>query len=75
MIHLTTSEPLVVASIEGMGVAEPPKPLTRPSLGRVMFFGLLSKIPWGFLMFLLDCRLPPDSSRHGRYRTPQKKMK
>jgi len=31
-------EPLVVASIEGMEVAEPTKPLTRSYSGRVTFF-------------------------------------
>jgi hypothetical protein len=45
MIHLTTSEPLMFCNFKGMGVAEPPKPLTRPSLGRVMFFAATIKNP------------------------------
>jgi len=32
-------------NFKGMGVAEPPKPLTRPFLGRVMFFAATIKIP------------------------------
>jgi hypothetical protein len=43
-------EPLVVASIEGIEVAEPLKPLIRSFSGRVMFFGLLSDFLRGNLI-------------------------
>lgn len=37
----------------GTGGAEPPKPLTRSSSGRVMFLGYYQKVHLDFLIFVI----------------------